>query len=417
MHYRSPGTWPRRGPVPRFKQIVILSPKGAEESMTYMKPINFKIFLICFSVLISLSALSLFSPAVNAQEKRQKVYVFFTCDVESTHNGNPDKDIWGKTKNGEHGIGKMMDILEKHGAKGTFFVDVYEAAKYGDEAFKNICLGIGKRGHDLELHTHPKPMFPKFFALQSADLHAQIEIIMQGKDLINKWTNKKVIAHRAGGYQANYDTLTACYENGILMDSSMNYAYANYQGLMHPVFTINQAKIFYPLSNDNSIKPYYARGVLEIPVTAYDQLHLDTLISRKFLDIEVTSLNEFKKILESAINNRVKTVVIMSHSFSFSRYNTPTSIKLEKKLSNLLNYINNQKNLELVTFRDFFNLYKKDPSVIEGNSFIPTTGIWLTYLRSWGRLDQGYKNILVAFFPILLISFVVFIIFLKQRKR
>lgn len=336
------------------------------------------------------------------------VYVFFTCDVESMSNGNPQRDIRGKINNEYHGIGKIMDILEKNGVKGTFFVNVYESVQYVENVMRDICLDIHNRGHDLQLHTHPQPMFSRILGLQDGNLLTQIEIIKKGKELIYKWTKKDVIAHRAGDYLANYDSLTACYKNGILIDSSMNYCVSS-QGLMHPVFSINQAKIFCP-GNDENLK-----GVLEIPVTTYNQFHFFTFLSRKYLDIESTSLDEFKKIFRSAIYNRIKTIVIMSHSFSFSRYKASARLNLERKLCELLSYINSQR-LELITFQDFFSLYKKDHAIIESNSFIPTTGIWFVYLRAWERLDQGYKNILFVFSPIFLIIVIITIFYLKTKN-
>ena len=53
----------------------------------------------------------------------------------------------------------MMNIFDEYGVKATFFVNVYEAAKYEDDTLAEVCRAIHSRGHDLELHTHPKPMF------------------------------------------------------------------------------------------------------------------------------------------------------------------------------------------------------------------------------------------------------------------
>ena len=88
----------------------------------------------------------------------QPVYVLFTVDVESYSTGNPDRDVWCRDEDGEHGIGRMMDIFDAHGVKGTFFVNVYEAANHGADALAKVCRAISERGHDVELHTHPDPV-------------------------------------------------------------------------------------------------------------------------------------------------------------------------------------------------------------------------------------------------------------------
>jgi len=69
------------------------------------------------------------------------IYVLFTVDVESRDGGGPDRDIWGRLEGEpeEHGIGRMMDILDSRGAKGTFFVNVYEAPVSGHEAMAEVC--------------------------------------------------------------------------------------------------------------------------------------------------------------------------------------------------------------------------------------------------------------------------------------
>ena len=50
--------------------------------------------------------------------------VMITVDVESYTKGTPDQQIWGKQPDGEHGIRRMMDMLDKHGLKGTFYLNV-----------------------------------------------------------------------------------------------------------------------------------------------------------------------------------------------------------------------------------------------------------------------------------------------------
>lgn len=362
-----------------------------------MKKIN-KFFIIIFLWL------SFNTPFVYSQDN--KTYVFFTCDVESMGKGNPGKDIWGKSGNEYWGVTKIMDMLDKYNIKGTFFVNVYESAKFGDEALKNVCLEITRRKHDLGLHTHPQVMFPKIYGMQNGTLAEQSEIIRTGKELIRKWTGKEVIAHRAGAYLSNHDTLKALSENGILFDSSTSYAYRRIQNLKHPISTINKIII-----TDSG-----QQKTIEIPVTIYGEFKFMNFVDIRVLDMESTSLVEFKEILKAAIKNDVKTVVIMSHSFSFIRYNKSARKRLEKKLDLLLSYIKSQKMLDAITFTEFSNRYKENQVTLEGEDFLPITGVWLAYLRSWERLQEGYANIFFAIAPIILFSTIVFILAYKFKK-
>ncbi len=336
-----------------------------------------------------------------------KTYVFFTCDVESTSYGNPEKDIWGKRGSEYWGITRIMDILDKYSIKGTFFVNIYEAKKFGDDTLKKACQEIDGRGHDVELHTHPRYAFLKIDDMQDADLATQIEIIKYGKTLIYSWIGKNPVAHRAGAYAANENTLKACAENEIFIDSSRNYAYAKYQGLVSKPDTLNA----FELTNaPNGKNPF-----IEIPVTVYYQFKFGTFSEARILDLESTSLLEFRKIFQEAVRSRVGTIVIISHSFSFSRYNPASARKIAEKMDQLMKLIKSIPALEPVTFTDFAKRGISDWQSMQNGNFMPTTGLITAYLKSWERLDQGKKNDILAFTPALFVC-IGFITFIGVKK-
>lgn len=335
-------------------------------------------------------------------------FVFFTCDVESMAKGNPEKDIWGKVRNEYYGITKMMDILDKHGVKGTFFVNVYESPKFGEEELKKVCQEINKRGHDVELHTHPILSFPGIYRTQDAPLNKQIEIIREGKERIKKWIGKETVAHRSGGYAANQDTITACIRNGIKIDSSRNYTYARQQGLKNTEETMNAAEIYTDTTGTQG-------QLIEIPVTTYYQFKFGRFALPRIVDLEDASLAEFRTIFQAAANTKVKTIVIMSHSFSFSRYNSRTAQKLAQKMDHLFSYIKTVPSLELTTCEAYLNKNSILNSKVSNTNFIVTTGLIAAYLKSWERLEQGYKNILVEIAPVCFIMLLL-IFFIHKGK-
>jgi peptidoglycan/xylan/chitin deacetylase (PgdA/CDA1 family) len=199
--------------------------------------------------------------------------VMITVDVESYTKGTPDQQIWGKQPDGEHGIRRMMDMLDRHGFKGTFYLNVYEAAKHGEAIMAETARTIHGRGHDLQLHTHPQPMFG-FETMQNADVEEQVGILNEGKDLIRRWTGKTVIAHRAGAFAANQDTLAACQRAGLVIDSSFS-----------PVSTLTDLSRQLPATN----LPRVINGVVELPLTYFAQARVGNWQSLRYLDIEGTS--------------------------------------------------------------------------------------------------------------------------------
>src|SRR3972149_9717073 len=99
--------------------------------------------------------------------------------------------------------------MEARAVRGTFFLSPYESSPEAEAKLAHAAREIHSRGHDLQLHTHPAPVFG-IYQLSKVDLETQVKILRHGRDLIQKWTGKRVIAHRAGGVAANLDTMEAC---------------------------------------------------------------------------------------------------------------------------------------------------------------------------------------------------------------
>lgn len=144
-----------------------------------------------------------------------KTTFLFTIDVESKTEGDPNEDVLGRIRGyaGNFGIELMMDLLEQRHVRGTFFLNAYEIARHGESVMANAARLIHSRGHDIELHTHPRPMY-RFYGMNGASLDEQVAILEKGISLIRKWTGKTVIAHRAGAFEANMDTLRAWKRQG-----------------------------------------------------------------------------------------------------------------------------------------------------------------------------------------------------------
>ena len=55
------------------------------------------------------------------------------------------------------GIARQMDMLDEHGFKGTFFVDVLAELQFGEGSLQPVFDEVLGRGHDTQLHLHPSP--------------------------------------------------------------------------------------------------------------------------------------------------------------------------------------------------------------------------------------------------------------------
>jgi peptidoglycan/xylan/chitin deacetylase (PgdA/CDA1 family) len=332
-----------------------------------------------------------------------RTFVLVTVDVESFHDGNPSKQIWGEVDDSSErfGIEKIMDTLEAADARGTFYLNVYEAAKFGEEPIKKAAREIDRRGHDLELHTHPSPMF-RYYVMTRASEKEQREILAKGIELIRQWTGKQVIAHRAGGYAANLDTLRAMKSVGLEIDSSL---------------TIDT-----PLAQSGYLTNSVTQieGVIEVPATYYIQASFMGRNSYRLVDIEGSTLRELKSIIRQAADHNLSTVNIMMHSFSLNRYGHSDQA-IVKRLRNILQFIKAQPDVELVTVTELRKYIQENKVKLNGKNFVPYTGYLLTYLRSVEDFERGDKNKIVAVGGIILLcgfpGAVIFLIRFVHKKR
>ena len=259
--------------------------------------------------------------------------VLITVDTESYAKGHPEAQIWGRADDGqEYGIRRIMDCLERHGARGTFYVNVYESGRHGEEALREVIRTIHARGHDVQLHTHPHDLYG-VHKLHRADLPRQREILAWGKDFIERETGQPVVAHRAGAFAASLETIAALRELGIPVDASLSPAW----------WECHLAKQV-PSWN----RPVMLDGVLELPATYYVQARLGTRRFLRMVDIQASSLLELKSVVRQAIEQKVQAINVLMHSHSFVR-NGRGDERLLKRLDRFLAFLARQPGAQAVT--------------------------------------------------------------------
>jgi hypothetical protein len=215
-----------------------------------------------------------------------------------------EKFVMGKIGNEYYGIPKIVEIFDQFDFKAEFFVDVYEYKFFGEEKYKKLCKFLHEKGHGVQLHTHPGYAYDlNRINMHEYSLEEQIRIIAEGKELIKRWIDDYPIAHRAGNYGADNNTLTALKENNIKIDSSFFYMQDN-------------CKIRLSTIND----PVFYNDVLEVPVTVVKRyprvLGIPVPVKLKWVKLDVNWLwyHELKKGLR-----RIKSeyAICFLHSSSF----------------------------------------------------------------------------------------------------
>ena len=144
----------------------------------------------------------------------------------------------------------VLKIFSRFGVKAVFFASVFECCRFNKNTIRDVIQHIDSQGHDIQLHTHPFWCYGREHMWQYS-LSEQIDIISHGCELLKEWTGRYPVAHRAGAYGINQNTLKALRENDIFIDSSMFHRYDN-------------CKVTWGI---NEI--VQKEGIVEVPVTGF----------------------------------------------------------------------------------------------------------------------------------------------------
>ncbi|WP_341647565.1 hypothetical protein [Thauera humireducens] len=67
-----------------------------------------------------------------------------------------ERYVFGRSEAGDFALPKTLDILDRHGLKGVFFVEPLFAARFGLESLATIVGLIQQAGQEVQLHLHPE---------------------------------------------------------------------------------------------------------------------------------------------------------------------------------------------------------------------------------------------------------------------
>ncbi len=260
--------------------------------------------------LVMLSAVAIAASAASTARARPVVMV--TIDVESLETHPLPSQVDPVCDNGKRcGLMEIVRMLNEHGLKGTFFLNVYEHTRFGEPAMRDIAVELENAGQDVELHTHPETVYdPARSEMYQYSLEEQKAIIKEGVRLLQSWTGRTVIGHRAGAYGADENTLRALEDNGIYWDSSMFWT--------HPKSHLDA------LGQPRNL-PWRFGKVTELPVSVYHRddhpaglggLFAPVSVVRK-VDVDwLINEGEARTAIKELVAADVPVLVVFLHSFS-----------------------------------------------------------------------------------------------------
>lgn len=166
----------------------------------------------------------------------KKPKCILTVDTEAFPVRAPEQHvdtlIYGRSKDGEWGIGRMMDIADRHGIPITFFLDFAEVENYGDEIIE-VGKYIISRGHDLQVHCHYDLLVDKVhqrFPGIELNYHTWYDneeiadfIVDYCIEQYHKCSDHMPLVFRGGAYRFGAALIKKLKEKGFLADASYNF--------------------------------------------------------------------------------------------------------------------------------------------------------------------------------------------------
>lgn len=221
-----------------------------------------------------------------------------------------ERYVFGRSKEGDFALPKTLEILDRNGLRGVFFVEPLFATRFGLEPLATIVGLIQQAGQEIQLHLHPEwtdealsPLLPnvttkrQHLSYYSGD--EQAALIRHGLRLLREAGARAPSAFRSGSFACNEDTFAAIAANGLRFDSSINRTL--------PVSLPGNAQ---PMSA-GLCEPFAANGLEVYPMTIFR----DGFRRLRHAQIGACSASELIDAIQSAQADGWPSFVTLSHNF------------------------------------------------------------------------------------------------------
>ena len=268
-----------------------------------------------------------------------KTRVYITVDVECAEERGADRPlqgydvrVFGRFANQptELGIDRLMRELEAQGLRGTFFTEALGSHTFGRAGLEAACRDMVRRGHDVQLHTHPiqrvadyrtRGQAPVADDIGAYDLPTQVALLREGVGILEACGVPKIRAFRAGNFGANNDTWAAMAQAGLALSSNYNPCY----------FQKNCAMRFEGAGAGLFVAPH---GVWELPISTFTERGG----GQRHVQITAISLGETLDYLEKARALGLREVTIVTHSFELCHIDSVSARLGRPNTVNLLRF-------------------------------------------------------------------------------
>lgn len=217
------------------------------------------------------------------------------------------RSISAETPDGDAGISYQLEVFNRYGLKGVFFVDPMPALIWGTEAIADIVGPIVEAGHDVQLHLHSEwlefagsdtPVKGKTGGnIKGFTLDEQCVLLDYARSVLIAAGAPRPVAFRAGNYGANDDTCRALAQLGFTHESSHT-----------PGIAASASDI--SLTSDDR-QPVEHCGLIQVPIGCIETFGGDL----RHAQITALSAAEMKAAFKHAKNSGIETFTLVSHSF------------------------------------------------------------------------------------------------------
>jgi peptidoglycan/xylan/chitin deacetylase (PgdA/CDA1 family) len=207
-----------------------------------------------------------------------------------------EKDLGGKGYEGViKGIPRLVNILNKHQVKSTFFVTGDVLIK-----FPHIFKKLKKQGHEIALHGYSHKRFDNMSEKEIK------EELVNSLACFKKYLKNRPVGFRAPQHSINKDTLKLLSEKGFIYDSSM--IPWNFHHIINNLLGKKTSNRF-----SYNFKPFWAYDIFglklkEVPITSF-------IFPLSAFTIRILPSNIFKFYLK--IIKLFRHKVFFMHSWDF----------------------------------------------------------------------------------------------------
>ena len=287
---------------------------------------------------------------------RHRMLVVVTIDTEGGYVEQSERRVWqGRAPDAfqgyTYGIRNVLDVLDRHHVKGTFFVAPHGRSARGAElaAVERAILSIPRGGHDIGLHLHPSSDralaarvgafadgSPRYLAI--ADME---RLVAAGRELLAEMLDREhraLAAFRWGNWGLDDRAARIVADAGFRIDSSAVPGLRDAKSPRRPRFDWSARRSVHPWE--------IAPGLLELPIATF-----------RFMGVSLRADPIYRSLLFAALERHRELApredapfvfVVMTHS-NEATYRDGSPTRALADLDQLLGLARRLPDVEVVT--------------------------------------------------------------------